>query len=146
MLPKRYIVYKNTRWFKLLPQDFVFVFGSNQRGAHGAGAAKAAQLYFGARYGCGFGPMGQSFAIPTKDTKLNVLDLDTIKRFVDKFLDHARANPSKVFLVTPIGTGLAGYDPSQIAPMFTDCPINVVLPIQWVSHLPKDSRFILSPI
>lgn len=45
----------------------VFVFGSNPRGVHGAGAALVAKTQFGAVQGIGFGLQGNSFAIPTKD-------------------------------------------------------------------------------
>ena len=146
MLPKRYVVHKSLGMYKRLPKDFVFVFGSNQRGAHGAGAAAGAKRFFGAIYGRGFGPMGQSYAIPTKDVNIRTLDLKKIKMFVDKFLQYAKENPKKVFIVTALGTGLAGYDPVDIAPMFFECSLNVVLPFEWVSYLPEDSFFILSPM
>ena len=52
-----------------LPIDFVF--GSNELGLHGGGAARVAREQYGARYerkggpGQGFGPQGNSFGIPT---------------------------------------------------------------------------------
>lgn len=50
----------------------VFVFGSNPEGRHGAGAAKVAREQFGAKYGCGNGRSGMSYAIPTKDLEMSI--------------------------------------------------------------------------
>lgn len=109
----------------------IFVFGSNLAGIHGAGAAKFAETYCKAIRGQGFGIQGKSFAIPTKDEWLKVLPLDAIESFVRQFLHFATQNPHLTFYVTPIGTGLAGYQHHQIAPMFKDAPANCVLPTQW---------------
>lgn len=51
-----------------LEPNYVFVFGSNPEGRHGAGAAKAA-LKFGAKYGIGRGLQGQTYALVTKNLK-----------------------------------------------------------------------------
>ena len=51
-----------------LEPNYVFVFGSNPEGRHGAGAAKAA-LEFGAKYGVGRGLQGQTYALVTKNLK-----------------------------------------------------------------------------
>lgn len=51
-----------------LEPNYVFVFGSNPEGRHGAGAAKAA-LKFGAKYGAGRGLQGQTYALVTKNLK-----------------------------------------------------------------------------
>jgi len=111
-----------------LKDNEIFVFGSNEAGRHGAGAAKQAAEEFGAVYGQGYGLQGQSFAIPTKDKNLKTLPLCVIHEYVKSFLSYARARPELVFLVTPIGTGLAGISPCKIGKMFTDCPSNVILP------------------
>ena len=37
------------------------------------------------------------------------------------FIQFARNNPSKIFLVTPIGCGLAGWSAKDIAPLFKEC-------------------------
>ncbi len=105
----------------------IFVFGSNLAGRHGKGAALAA-MKKGAKYGEGVGHFGNTFAIPTKGYKLEVLPLRRIKQFVDMFLYYAQVNPQLTFQLTPIGCGLAGYKPEQIAPMFKDAPANVQLP------------------
>ena len=91
----------------------IFVFGSNLAGMHGGGAARMALMHFGAVLGKGDGPQGQSYAIPTMQG-----GVDTIRPYVDKFIDYAQAHPDQVFLVTPIGCGIAGFSPDEIAPLF----------------------------
>ncbi len=56
------------------------------------------------------------------------LVLDTIRTDAADFLAYASLHPSLNFAVTPIGCGLAGYRPEQIAPLFADAPTNVLLP------------------
>lgn len=108
----------------------IFVFGSNEAGFHGAGAARDAEELFGARMGIGRGLVGQTYAIATKDKFLYTLPLLAIDAQVKTFLMFAARYLEKTFLVTPIGCGLAGYQPSDIAPMFLNRPItpNVILP------------------
>lgn len=96
----------------------IFVFGSNEAGRHGAGAANHAYVKFGAEMGCGFGHTGRTFAIPTKDWYIDTLPLEVIQFYVKRFYDYAIYNPRYQFLITEIGCGLAGYKPEQIAPMF----------------------------
>ena len=108
--------------------DPVFVFGSNLAGRHGKGAALWARQHRGAIYGQGAGPQGNAYAIPTKDRQLRVLPLETIRGYVDQFLGYASRRVDLRFEITPIGCGLAGYRPDQIAPMFADAPANVILP------------------
>ena len=96
----------------------VFVFGSNEVGVHGAGAARLANERFGAVRGIGWGLQGQSFAIPTKNAMIRTLIIPVIDNYVWKFLAFARSKPELTFLVTEVGCGLAGYKPCDIAPMF----------------------------
>lgn len=110
-----------------LQPNEIFVFGSNYAGIHGRGAAKDA-LKFGAKYGTGMGLCGQTYGIATKDHHLRVLPLAAIATQVERFYRHAGNNTQNQFLVTPIGCGLAGYNPKQIGPMFADPPPNVSLP------------------
>ena len=51
----------------VLPDDGVFVFGSNTDGNHCGGAAALALKLFGAVNGQGEGPQGRSYAIPTME-------------------------------------------------------------------------------
>lgn len=106
----------------------IFVFGSNLSGRHGKGAALTALKKFGAEYGKGIGIQGQSYAIPTKDERLRTLPLIDIKLYIFDFISYARIKTNLQFLVTPIGTGLAGYSVSEIDELFPeDLPNNVVL-------------------
>lgn len=111
----------------------VFVFGSNLAGRHGKGAALAARRQHGAVYGQAAGRQGDSYAIPTKDERLRTLPLATIKLYVDRFIAYAVANSETTFNLTAIGCGLAGYSPSDIAPMFSAAPPNVVKPREFIS-------------
>lgn len=117
------------RYITSLASNEVFVFGSNYAGRHGKGAALQA-MKFGAIKGQGVGLMGQSYGIATKDRSLRVLPIGLIKKQVGDFLEFARQHDKLQFLVTPIGCGLAGYKPKQIAPLFYahEIPANVKLP------------------
>lgn len=108
-----------------LPEGHYFVFGSNEAGRHGKGAALCAKQYFGAVYGQGHGEQGSSYAIATKDTFLCSLPLDQIRENVRIFLQHATNHPHKQFAVSRVGCGLAGYKDEDIAPMFKGHPSNV---------------------
>lgn len=101
-----------------LNSNQIFVFGSNLLGKHGGGAAKTAADKFGAKEGVGFGPTGQSYAIPTKRNFSETLNLDVIAIYVKKFCIYAKQKNKEEFLVTEIGCGLAGLSPNDIAPMF----------------------------
>lgn len=104
------------------------VFGSNADGRHGKGAALTARKKFGAVYGVGEGLTGRCYAIPTKGHNLSRMSLAEIKKHVDTFLEFAKDNPDKTFLVTQIGCGLAGHRPKDIAPMFRERTENVIIP------------------
>ena len=118
-----------------LPAGWVFVFGSNEAGVHGGGAAALAHERFGARWRHGRGRTGRSYAIPTKNREIRTLPLSDVAREVAIFLAHAVFHPETNFYVTAIGTGLAGYRHADIAPMFTDAPSNCSLPGEWESIL-----------
>ena len=103
------------QWIKDLKENEIFVFGSNLAGMHGGGAARIARLHFGAVMGKGVGLQGQSYAIPTMQG-----GVDTIRPYVNDFIAFAKAHPDLHFLVTPIGCGIAGFEPDDIAPLFED--------------------------
>ena len=106
----------------------IFVFGSNLAGRHGAGAAKWAMDHRGAIYGRGIGCHGQSYAIPTKDRNIETMPVYEIRRYVHTFIDFAKRRTDLRFQLTPIGCGLAGYTPNDIAPLFAEAPWNVDMP------------------
>ncbi len=113
----------------------IFVFGSNLAGRHGAGAARFAVQHHGAIYGQGWGLQGNSFGIPTKDANIQTLPLPYIQTYVEKFKDYAREHPELTFQLTPIGCGLAGYQYSDIGPMFKDSPENVMIPEEFKEYV-----------
>ena len=108
-----------------LADNEVFVFGSNLGGFHGGGAARAALNSFGAIWGKGVGIQGQSYAIPTMQG-----GVETIKPYVDDFVEFAQTHPELFFYVTRIGCGIAGFRDEEIAPLFKDAVNldNVALP------------------
>lgn len=105
----------------------IFVFGSNLAGIHGAGSARHAFEYCGAKMGIGIGFQGNSYAIPTKDKNLKVLPLIEINKYVDEFLVFAKEHQEMQFNVVAIGCGLAGYKTEDIAWMFRDRSENINL-------------------
>jgi len=100
----------------------IFTYGSNEAGVHGCGAAAYARTHFGAQMGVGIGPTGQCYALPTKDQRIETLSLGAILVHVQDFLRYAVEHPEQKFLVTAIGTGLAGLAAREIAPMFFHSP------------------------
>lgn len=124
-----------------LEPNEIFVFGSNEAGIHGGGAAKIAREKFGAIYGVPFGLMGQSFAIPTKDENLETLLLSNIQNYLVSFIKFAIDSPQLKFYLTKIGCGLAGYTTNDIklilwkavdsATNNGELPQNIIIPIEF---------------
>lgn len=112
----------------------IFTMGTNEAGRHGRGAALYARQHYGAIYGQGEGIQGQSYGIPTKDRNIKTLPLDKIKVYVDRFIEYAKNHPEDTFILTAVGTGLAGYKHSDMAPMFIDAPNNVDFPNEWLEY------------
>lgn len=113
---------------ELGPHD-VFVFGSNAGGLHGGGAARIAYERFGAIWGEGHGHHGQSYAIDTMS------GLDELAREARSFVHYSSAHPHHRFLLTPVGCGIAGHTPAQVAPLFAGLPANVTIPASFAPHL-----------
>lgn len=109
----------------------IFVFGSNEAGRHGKGAALHAAKKHGAQRNVGEGPTGNAYALPTKDYQLRPRKLTAIAASADRFIGYALRHPSKRFYLTRVGCGLAGFKEWQIAPLFWLAPRNVVLPEGW---------------
>ena len=111
----------------LAPNE-IFVFGSNLSGMHGGGAAWVAYRKFGAIMGQGVGLQGQSYGIPTTQG-----GVETIRPYVDEFIEFAKGHPELTFLVTRIGCGIAGFDDAEIAPLFEAAHEvdNIFLPPHW---------------
>jgi len=120
-----------------LEPNQIFVYGANEKGVHGAGAARLA-LRWGAKMGQ-YELVGQTYGIPTKDKKIQTLPLDKIQVHVDTFLATAFSHTEYEFLVSKIGCGLAGYRPEDIAPLFkiikTGVFENVILPEEFYKYI-----------
>jgi len=111
----------------------IFVFGSNQGGKHGKGAAKTA-LTWGAIWGQANGLQGRTYGISTKDKSVRrTLAVTEIKPIVDEFIEFAKAHPEFTFLVTEVGCGLSKMKPKQIAPLFKNAVdvLNIHLPARF---------------
>ncbi|MBR1435578.1 MAG: hypothetical protein IJ584_10765 [Bacteroidales bacterium] len=96
---------------KTLAPDEVFVFGSNDKGAHKGGAAGLAVKKFGAQRGVAEGPQGQSYAVPTVGPNIGPHEIHFA---FERFVEYAKAHPEKTFLVTALGCGHGGYDAAFI--------------------------------
>ena len=111
-----------------LRENEVFCFGSNMLGLHVGGAALTARTKFGAEQGVSEGMTGQCYAIPTcKKPGVPFDSIDDVRPFVDTFLRYAEDNLDKTFLMTPIGTGVAGFSEEELDSLFTEVPFNVIL-------------------
>lgn len=112
---------------ELLPGE-IFVFGSNLQGAHAGGAARIAYNNFGAIWGQGVGLQGQSYGIPTMQG-----GVETVRPYVNEFIQFAKDHPELTFLVTRIGCGIAGFTDAEMAPLFEKAHSieNVILPEGW---------------
>ena len=106
----------------------IFVFGSNLQGAHAGGAAYVAHRNFGAIWGQGVGLQGQSYGIPTMQG-----GVETVRPYVNEFIQFAKDHPELTFLVTRIGCGIAGFTDAEMAPLFEKAHSieNVILPEGW---------------
>ncbi len=118
----------------LVELDAIFVFGSNIYGQHGSGAARYAMDHFGAQWGVGEGLTGQCYAIPTMHGGVR-----EIAPHVNRFIDYAIAHRSKIFYVTKIGCGKAGFSINEIAQLFVRAINieNITLPEEFVCEINK---------
>jgi len=124
---------------KLNPNE-IFVFGSNQSGRHGKGAARTA-MGWGAIYGQAEGLQGRTYGIPTVNASISrSLSVEEIRPYVDRFIAFAKEHPKLIFLVTEIGCGLAGKTVKEIAPLFESAVDieNIYLPARFWRKLKKE--------
>lgn len=101
-----------------LDENEIFVFGSNQAGVHGAGAAYTASRHFGAEYGVGEGLTGRCYAFPTKDENIKTLGYSGIVKSLLNLEECVQKNPDKHFLITKVGCGLAGLSIKTVGRLF----------------------------
>jgi hypothetical protein len=115
-------------------QASVFVFGSNEAGLHGGGAAQHAHQRYGAVWGVGAGLQGRAYAWPTKSADFVTLSLPVIEQYALDLVVCAGQHPGKRFIVTRVGCGLAGLTDEQMASTLpVDLPSNIELPPVWVA-------------
>lgn len=144
------------KYIDKLEKNQIFVFGSNPKGSHGAGAAKTAIEKFGAIKNQGRGLMGQSYGLITKNLKWDIgfyeketgitydkgdyksVSPEQISDNVLELYECARNNPDKEFLIVyqnekwPNGQGkksLNGYYPLEMLGFLMDnkdVPDNIV--------------------
>lgn len=143
----------------------VFVFGSNEQGFHGAGAAGQAcrgdsrntwrqDQWFrkaltspvgsedrvgrwavvGVARGHQMGREGQSYAIVTclRPGLRRSIPLDEIRAQFLGLFAHATSHPELEYLMTPVGSGLAGYTPAEMWRVWNEAIT------QWNSSLPSN--------
>lgn len=142
LLSQRIRIMISPEFINTLSDNEIFVFGSNESGIHGLGAAKQA-LKWGAVRGQAEGLQGRTYGIPTKDKTIRrTLSTTEIKPYVDRFILYAKTNPQYIFLVTEIGCGLAGLNPSQVAPLFIEALgiNNIYLPKRFINNLKTNDR------
>lgn len=106
-----------------LPDNGVFVFGSNTEGRHGKGAALVAKTKFGAIYGQAMGLQGRSYAIITKNLQVKThpsVSKEDIVNQIKNLYNRAYKNTAQDFYVayTSDGSNLNGYLASDMASMF----------------------------
>lgn len=106
----------------------IFVFGSNLKGIHSTGAAYIAYSKYGAIMGQGVGMQGKSYAIPTMQG-----GVETIRPYVNDFINYAKRRPRLTFLVSRIGCDIAGFKDIEISPLFEKAIRykNIILPKGW---------------
>lgn len=138
-----------------LPDDGVFVFGSNTDGEHCGGAAYTAMKRFGAINGQAEGPQGRSYAIPTMEyVEINAEDQfpeygkakvphEVLLEACDRFILCTSQHPEQTFYVTKIGCGIAGWKVDEVAQAFAvalgsflvPLPDNIVWPREFYEIL-----------
>jgi len=111
---------------ELKPNGYIVV-GTNALGLHYGGAARQAYMNFGALIGQSRGCIGgQSYGIVTLDADMQKVSIEAIKKQRRELEIIARSNPDKIFYLTPIGTGIAGFTFDEIEPLFEKLPENII--------------------
>lgn len=114
-----------------LKENQIFIFGSNTNGNHSGGAAKQAKEQFGAIEGQGEGLQGQSYAFPTLDAQMEQQSLLELEKSRDLLFKTAEYLSGNEFLLTKVGCGIAGIEELYMKSLFTNHPVNLVLPEDW---------------
>ena len=119
----------------------VFVFGSNLSGYHGSGSAKYALDHCGAIMYRGEGLQGDSYALPTVGKNIRKMSFVRVKKYIDNFLEYAKAHPEFEFKVTQVGCKRAGFTVEQIAPLFASASDNCYFDTAWKDILGDTKKY-----
>lgn len=111
-----------------LKNNEIFVFGSNLAGKHYGGASKQAYEQFGAEMGVGEGITGKCYALPTLDENFNQFTFQDLEIFRNRLYRVCNNLTHKKFLLTAVGTGIAGYQVEEMKKLFIKHPLNLILP------------------
>ena len=109
----------------------IFVFGSNLNGNHAGGAARFAKDNFNAKEGIGEGLTGDCYAFPTLGKDMNKLSKEELEIHVQNLFKCANENCGKIFLLTKVCCGIAGYGEQFMIDLFRNSPANIVKPKNW---------------
>lgn len=88
---------------------------------------------FGAEWGIGEGLTGHCYAFPTLDKEMRPLLQSDLIDSRHKLYATCNALPEKTFLLTAVGTGIAGNSHDYMKEIFTSqaTPGNLILPEEW---------------
>lgn len=115
-----------------LKENQIFVFGSNLNGYHIGGAARQAKKQFGAVEGIGIGRTGQCYAFPTLGLEMEQLGEDRLKHEIKCLYEYCEGNKDMKFLLTAVGTGIAGFKIEYMKSLFINPPKNLILPKEFI--------------
>jgi hypothetical protein len=109
----------------------IFVFGSNEIGIHGGGAAWYAHKKLGAVWTVGEGLTGKTYALPTCSAPGKPIPFSLLELYVGRFILFAESHPELRFFVSAVGCGIAGFNETDVAYLFKHAPENCDLPPKW---------------
>ena len=107
-----------------LPDNGIFVFGSNSQGRHGKGSALTAKLKYGAIYGRATGFQGRSYAICTKNLTKTTHPSVSKEYITDQiiilynFVSCTGKEYEYYIAYKGSGINLNAYSPEEMAEMF----------------------------
>lgn len=108
-----------------LKPNQIIVVGTNMNGEHLGGAAAQAHRSFGLEWGVVEGISGHTYAFPTLTKNMKQFLPTMLRNPADRLKRYATSNPDIEFLLTPVGTGIAGYPKEVIEELFRSLPENI---------------------
>jgi hypothetical protein len=117
------------------PVEPVYVFGSNLAGSHDHDSAGVAARFHGAESGKWNGLVGNSYAIPYRNSDMQLLGKDVLRNYILGFNRFAQSRPDLHFQIGRFGCESGAYTDTDMAPMFRSTPPNCSLPGVWLRVL-----------